>query len=563
MEQELNRQLNSVQNELNFLKSSLNPVFIFLQEIQELKKKRNISQSNSITSSALLLLDIKEDVLKDVTKLQISTEEKLAEIQQEIQHEIKQMQDSNAEALNKFNDDLYGISLNSKDLLTSLNAVKNTTGENTLYIKEFRKELDTRATMHNIEELRYLIKGMTPLVNHENLKSRVSECSSIYQHQTLQKKAEKLKFNLKNCIKTEELDRKFREFTMTLLKDFSQSYVTMGTFEAHQSKTEKIFNESNEHFYGLRDYVNKLDNSNNEKIRLVKKALESRPWKTELNVIYDELNGKVTRSELDEYLKSTSDSVKNFSKDMLKFKGQVEHFEKVIERFDEILLEKAQKDETKKILSTIAGLATIESVESMKKTMCQFTQNSEDKFKGQCAIVDRILMDFDNISEKFEVLKKDNFDVSNLSTSVYEFRQTLERKADKQDIYEIYDNMCRRADFVEALESLKTLKKQVEQGTGLMFSLCRTLLETGEPAAQIKRQRYELFKNLNTLVNWIINESNPCYNTMSVSRNAELPEIEDLTESRFPSRHSVYLRRRSAVTAKDTKRLHIDFPKVS
>ncbi|OMJ84030.1 hypothetical protein SteCoe_14957 [Stentor coeruleus] len=563
MEQELNRQVLSVQKELNFLKSSLDPVFLFLQEIQELKKKRNISQNNSITSSALLLLDIKEDILKDVTKLQISTEEKLTEIQQEVKHEIKQIQDSNTEAFNKFNDDLYGISLNSKDILTSLNTVKNTTGENTLYIKEFRKELDTRATMHNIEELRYLIKNMTPLANHENLKSRVSECSSIYQYQTLQKKAQKLKLGLKNCIKTEELDRKFKEFTMILFKDFSQSYTTMASFEAHQIKTEKLLSESNDHYYGLRDYINKLDNSNNEKIRLIKKALESRPWKTELNTIYDEINGKVTRAELDEILKDINESVKNFYKDMIRFKIQVEHFEKVIERFDEILLDKAQKDETKKINLTIAGLATIESVENIKKIMYQFTQSSEDKFQAQCAIVDKIVMNFENISEKFEILKKDNFDVSNLSASVYEFKQTLERKANKQDIYEIYDNMCKRVDFVEALESLKTLKKQVEQGIGLVFSLCRTLLETGEPAAQIKRQRYELFKNLNTLVNWIINESNPCYNTMSVSRNAEMPEIEDLTESRFPSRHSVYLRRRSAVTAKETKRLHIDFPKVS
>jgi hypothetical protein len=123
--------------------------------------------------------------------------------------------------------------------------------------------------------------------------------------------------------------------------------------------------------------------------------------------------------------------------------------------------------------------------------------------------------------------------------------------------------MCKRIDFIEASEGLKLLKKQVEQSTSLMFSLCRTLLKTGEPESQLKRQRYELLKNFHSLQNWIIRETSPGLNTINFTKNTDLFDNDDTGESRFPSRNSAHMRRKSAATAKDSKRLHIDFPKVS
>lgn len=558
MEQDLDRQIISIQNDLNFLKSSLSPVFLFFQEIQEIKRRRHISQANSISNISILSLEIKEDVLRDVSAMQILTEEKI----KNLHSDIKKLDDDNLHTINQVRDEICGVSLNTKDLFSNLNNLKNITGENTMYIKEIRKEMDFKATLQNIDEIRQIVKGMTPLSNYETLKSRVGECASVYQHNELHKKVQRLKLKVKSYVKTEEMDSKLKEYTMSLYKDFSLGYVTSGIYEAHHNRTEKMFSEANEHIISLKEYINKLDNANNDKMRLMKKTLESRPWKNELNPIYEELNLKIPRVELYEFTKETIESVKNFHKDLVKFENQVEMFDKIVERYDEILLEKAEKDEIRKINAIISGLASYETVDYIKKAMINFTKDSENKFQAQVAVVDNIKANFDFIQEKFDALKKDYFDVSNLSSSVMEFRQAIERKADKQDIYEIYDNMCKRVDFVEAYDILKILKKQVEQGTGLTFALCRTLVESGEPSMQIKRQRYELLKNFNNLMNWVIGESASCNSNLNTSRNPE-PEIEDQGETRYTSRHSGFIRRRSAATARDTKRFHIDFPKVS
>ena len=83
MELEFNRQIISLQNEISILKSSLNPVYLLLQEIQEIKKKHHISQANTLSSVALLSMDIKEDLLKELSLIRIHADEKLNELKQE------------------------------------------------------------------------------------------------------------------------------------------------------------------------------------------------------------------------------------------------------------------------------------------------------------------------------------------------------------------------------------------------------------------------------------------------------------------------------------------------
>lgn len=279
-------------------------------------------------------------------------------------------------------------------------------------------------------------------------------------------------------------------------------------------------------------------------------------------MIQQELALKVPKAEIESFTKETNEMVKNFAKEMGKLKLSVECFERVLERFDEIILDKAGKDETKKLNEKVAELATTESVKLLKNQMVAFTKENEAKFLSQCALVDKMKGNFDYILEKFEALKKEIFDVSNLSATVLEFKEAVERKADKQDIFEIYDNMCKRTEFVEANDNLNLLKRQVEQGIALMFSLCRTLLKNGEPSSQIKKQRYDLLKNLNSLVNWISGDSLNSFVLVQSPRNVDLEDNDGMNDSRHPSRQSAFLRRRSAATAKVSTRHHLNFPKL-
>ena len=559
MELESNRQIIAIQNDINILKSSLTPVFQLLQEIQDIRKKHHISQSYSISNISIISLEIKEDILKDVTSMQQLIEDKI----NDLGLEIKSTFVSTDSSIDKIKDEIFSMSSIAKEMNREQIMLKHSTNEAGINIKHLQREIEQRATLSNIDEMRQVIKSMTPLSSFDTLKSRVSDCVSTYQFQELQRTAEVTKQRLKKYIKTDELQDKFKEFTLNLDVDFKKKYPTMELFVENNEHIDKELKEIHQNFLTSREHVQKLDNGTNEKVRILKKAFDSKPWQVDIRSLTEIVEQKVTKVDLASFTSETIESVKTFSKEMYKVKSAVERFETVLERFDEVLLDKAEKDEIKRINGVLPHLATIESVNAVKNGMAGFTRENENKFQAQCALVEKIKMNFDYILDKFETMKKEIFDVTNLSASVAEFREAVERKADKQDIFEIYDNMCKRIDFVEANENLRMLKKQLEQATALMFALCRTLLENGEPPSQIKKQRYELLKNFNSLVNWVSGDNNVAPSHFSISKMVEGFDNDDGLDIRFPSRQSAFLRRQSAATAKNTRRMHIDFPKLA
>ena len=558
MELETNRQILTIQNDINILKSALTPVFQLLQEIQEIRKKHHISQSYSTSNIAIISLEIKEDILKDVASIQQLIEGKITELGMETKSTFLDTDSS----IDKIKDEIFSMSNISKEMNREQILLKHNTNEAGINIRHLQREMEQRATLNNIDEIRQVMKNMTPLSSFDTLKSRVGECVSTYQFQELQRTAEVTKQRLKKYIKTDELKVRFQEFTLDLDADFKKKYPTMELFVENNENIDRDFREIKQNFIDSKEFVVKLDSGTNEKMRILKKAFDSKPWQVDIRALSEVVDEKVPRIELDKLTSETIESVKIFSKEMYKFKIAVEKFEKVLERFDEVLLDKAEKDETKRISGIIPQLATIESVSAIRNNMNNFTRENENKFQAQCALVEKIKTNFDYILDKFEAMKKEIFDVSNLSASVADFREAVERKADKQDIFEIYDNMCKRIDFIEANENLKMMKKQLEQASALMFALCRTLLDNGEPTSQIKKQRYELLKNFNSLVNWVNGDNNIPQNHLSISRMAEGIDNDDI-DLRFPSRQSAFLRRSSVVTAKNTRRLQIDCPKLA
>ena len=96
---------------------------------------------------------------------------------------------------------------------------------------------------------------------------------------------------------------------------------------------------------------------------------------------------------------------------------------------------------------------------------------------------------------------KENIDVSLLSKTLQDLREVVNRKANKEDIYEIYDIMGRKIEIYSLAESTNVFKKQLELCAVLVLTLCKTLVKNGENPIIIKKTREELLTSLNSLVN--------------------------------------------------------------
>ena len=273
MEADVSRQILSLQNDLNVMKSALTPAFQLLQEIQEIRKKHHVSQAYNVSNISIIALEIKEEILKDVTSMQIKVQETIEDFKEEVKSTIS---DKDIEMI-KLKDEIFTISVSQKENSTVLNTFRHSLGESGIYIKEIKRELEEKANFTNIDELRQVLKTMTPLSAFEILKNRVSECSSVYQVQDLQKKVEVQRQKLKNYMKVLEVEKKLKEFSANLSKDFNTNFISFEKFSEQSLLYSTKFNELDQDITSSKDYFNKLDNSTNEKVRILKKNLESKP----------------------------------------------------------------------------------------------------------------------------------------------------------------------------------------------------------------------------------------------------------------------------------------------
>src|SRR5574343_169056 len=88
----------------------------------------------------------------------------------------------------------------------------------------------------------------------------------------------------------EQVEEKLKQFTISLSNEFQLSYITSKSFDIYKHNHEKMFNEVNEGILSAKEYANKLDKGTKDKMNVLKKALESRPWKAEIGVIQDILS---------------------------------------------------------------------------------------------------------------------------------------------------------------------------------------------------------------------------------------------------------------------------------
>ena len=63
--------------------------------------------------------------------------------------------------------------------------------------------------------------------------------------------------------------------------------------------------------------------------------------------------------------------------------------------------------------------------------------------------------------------------------------------------------MGRKEDIVAIKEGDEVFKKQVEMIVVILQSLCRTFLDGGEAPADLRKQRFHLYRNLKGLIAWI------------------------------------------------------------
>ena len=151
--------------------------------------------------------------------------------------------------------------------------------------------------------------------------------------------------------------------------------------------------------------------------------------------------------------------------------------------------------------------------------------------------------------------------------SIQDLHHQIESKADRSDIYAMFDYTARREEVKMATQAIEVFHKQLEMSVMFQLVTLRTMLKNNESVVLKNRQRTECFNSLNSLIEWISHSNPPEIDKLLDSARSVLSispkktDPDESNESIFPSlcKHKKMKKRKVSMTPLPDTRVNSDF----
>jgi hypothetical protein len=550
----LESQILTAQGELSQLKSTLTPCVIFINELFDIRKRRNLPDSSPYSLLSLLSLEIKGEINKD-----FSQKFALAEELDLIRDAISENTNDKA-AVRDLIFRLEEEIKSHKPVMARLEFENKDTKEK---LEELRYQLEGKSTISHFQEIKQSIKNCATVSALEMVKNRLSDCAGKYQMDEIQKGIKKCEDRFRKYLKTTEVKDCITVAKEEMRYFMEKDYLTKETFSKEKDgilRKFKIIQDQLNEFIAMTE---KNEATITKKISNLKKQLDSAPWSNSITDIHNVLLDKANYEDLQKFRVEINTILNKSAETIEFFRNNITAFESIVARFDEILLIKAEKDDITKINNTISTLVEIKSFEDTYKPIRESIDKIQDAIVKLVKSADIMDKHIDSVSGKVNSLVKDKIDVIMVAKNLNDMQDTVARKANKEDIYEIYDIMGRKIEIEHVNESLSMHRKQLELSTVLLLAITKTLVKSGESPLVVQKKREEAIGSLNSLINWINGDIITIQKTLLTPKPVESfrKQCSSSLDDNYRNTASRSLRRRFS-NGKNEQSVSIEFPKV-
>jgi predicted outer membrane protein len=501
--------------ELKKLKSLIAPVLSFLQELKELKRELHISSENSISAVTLLTSYIRAETLRDLTSLQNRFDEKFMQVSEESQ-EKQSLAFEKIIACNRQDEHLEFMIKETHDLMAKQGA----------FMEKLRKDLDYSAREVN-EKVGYteFIKLDKSLKHYAQasevlmIKTRLDDFAEKSQTAFILKMIEKIKDDVLACFTKQEADKTFGEIQEKIMKDFEKYFFKVSAFESFEHENSKKTIKFEEEMKALMKKLEMFYEGFKRKISELFDLMNSKPWDIEFKHIWQKVEELATNEKLKKFREEMTEKHSSLKKNVTDLESKNKQTDLIITRIDEIMLDKASKDDIFYLNQSIEKYSLSVTVNEIKFELSQKLQALTQQLNQYSAHFEALKTSFGLVSQKVEIMKKENYEVNNIATTLQSIYEVLDRKADKSDIFIIYDIMGKKEDIFKLSEIEDICRKQVLITVGVFQSFCRTFLNSGENPSLVKKQRLDVYKTLEGLQKWIKEGNGEPSTFLSVGRS--------------------------------------------
>lgn len=232
-------------------------------------------------------------------------------------------------------------------------------------------------------------------------------------------------------------------------------------------------------------------------------AVKKRPWRKDIEIFRLNLQEAAKIIELQRHKETIIENLDNFKVIMNQFAGRCDNYEKVLARFDEILLDKAAKDDITKVQQVLPTLARKAQLDQTSKDLIgnidflnEKIEETLEKFSNMEGLISQVNAAFRNF-------KNDNKDNIQMKNSILDLQNLIQSKAEKVDILAVSESIVKKEEFNPIRSGFDLVKRQLETQVAIVHAVMRTMIKSNDSATVKNKQRLELLRNMGSLMNWM------------------------------------------------------------
>jgi hypothetical protein len=532
--------VKSLEAEVEKIKISIAPLLSFLQDLSDTKKGFHISAESKVSNLKVLTLSVKSEVISEVNNLIMVTEE----------HIKTELEESKTKQL-EINERIHNLRRQDEHLEQMIKETQDLIVKHGNFIEVLKRETDfnKRVIDEKVGYIEFLklekeLKNYAPLEDMLNIAAKIETLAEKTHVEFLKQSIKKVNTKLFELVPRKELDEKLSEVQEQIFKELEKKFISNYKFEKEISELLKNIHKDEDDFKALAKKVDSMYDGFRRKIGELFETLNSKPWDAEVKNLNFLLDKTVSKDELqkfkDESLEKHSKSFKSISE----LEKNISQFSELVERYDEIMLDKASKDDVRLLTKQLEKYV-------LKSTFNELNDRSIARFgtiDSQIGMLfhseDITKSNLSTVSQKVDIIRKENFEVSNISSTLARIQETLEHKADKSDIYIIYDVMGKKEELQRLSEIEAVCRKQVLLSVGMIQSLCRTMITPGDSAGNAQKQRLDIFRSLEGLQRWIKEGTGEPSSFLAIGRSNVSLKFDTIEDGHFHPSTTKYSTRR-------------------
>jgi hypothetical protein len=425
---------------------------------------------------------IQEHVIPSIRNIEIQTAIQVSKTN-EFYAELKKITDHLSIQLSKAN-----------DIIT---LVKGSATSNMEKIENTIKQVNKKADLYELQVLSRELSNMTPLSTFYQFQEWSQSLASKSEIQRLDKKNQEVENALGKRPTFEDMQNEDSKIIVDVKSLISKEKTEIFRKLGKVKEGLPLLDEKIEVTKG------KIQQSNEiltKRINEVLEFIQEKPWNPDVEEVVKVVKTKAAKVDLDLLRDSFEPKMQDILMRSIDIERDLKEYSDVMARFDEVILTKSSKEDVKVVQQMMKTFVTQINMDPILVTYSEKFENVETKLLNHAKAIEEVAKEIAAYSAVSAVLKTQSKDYLKMMDSIRSINELMRHKADKADIYNMFDVVGYRDDVIALSTSVEKLKDLFTQSVLLQHETLGTFIPSVDPQVTKNRHRAEIGKNLDLIL---------------------------------------------------------------